>query len=127
MDGGGPIERATARLGREGEEAALAWYLRRGYSLVARNWRCGLGEIDLVLARAGELVVCEVKTRRGDAYGAPFEAVTWRKRRKLESLAEAFLATAGMGAAAVRFDVASVVLGGTRDREARIHVYEHAF
>ena len=67
-------------LGSAGEEAALAAYRARGFELVARNWRCSLGEIDLVLRQEGLVVVCEVKTRRGFNLGGPFEAVDARKQ-----------------------------------------------
>jgi putative endonuclease len=78
-------------LGRIGEDAALADYTARGYRSVARNWRCTLGEIDLVVARGSLLVVCEVKARRTRAFGGPFDAVTAAKQRKLRALAGAFL------------------------------------
>jgi putative endonuclease len=63
--------------GRAGEEAALRVYARRGFRLLAQNWRCPLGEIDLVVERDGLLVFCEVKARSGAAFGGGFEAVTW--------------------------------------------------
>jgi putative endonuclease len=110
--------------GREGEDAALRVYLRRGYTLVARNWRCPLGELDLVLERAGVLIVCEVKTRTGAAFGGGYEAVTWSKRRKLRHLAEAFLDAARQDHDGVRFDVASVWLGPSG---ADVEVFEDAF
>jgi putative endonuclease len=121
------VERTTARLGRAGEEAALSWYRERGYSLVARNWRCALGELDLVLARSRELVFCEVKARRGAAFGRPFDAVTWRKQRKLANLAEAFLASSRVRPRSVRFDVASVVVDRGAPRGLGVYVFEHAF
>ena len=80
-------------LGRLGEEAALRRYLRAGYREVARNWRCSIGEIDLVVGRGGELVFCEVKTRRGGGLDPPFESVTAPKQRRVRRLAEAFLST----------------------------------
>lgn len=119
-------ESSSVGLGREGEAAALDWYRRRGYTLVERNWRCPLGELDLVLAKAGELVFCEVKSRRGDAFGGPFEAVTARKRRKIAQLAEVFLASTGARPAVVRFDVASVV-PSRGSRAPSVHVFEQAF
>jgi putative endonuclease len=110
--------------GRAGEEAALAVYLRRGFRQRARNWRCPLGELDLVLEREGLLVVCEVKARSGPAFGGGYEAVTWAKRRKLRQLAEAFMARERPRGAAVRFDVASVWLG---PRGADVEIFEDAF
>lgn len=97
-----------ADVGARGERAALDLYLRRGFAVMARNWRCSLGEIDLVLRRGDLLVFCEVKTRGGTAFGGGFEAVDARKRRKLRALAEVFLLTHGIRALRVRFDVASV-------------------
>ena len=112
-------------LGRFGEDAAIDHYRRQGYRLLARNWTCSLGELDLVLQRGGLLVFCEVKARSGSAFGGPYEAVTWRKQRKLRALAEAFLIASRPHPDAVRFDVASVTLkpGGTTS----VFVFESAF
>ena len=116
-------------LGARGEQAALDLYRRRGFTLVARNWRCSIGEVDLVLRRRDLLVFCEVKTRSGSRHGGGFEAVDARKRRKLRALAEVFLLTHGGGTSSVRFDVASVaVLGGaSRGGDARVELFEDAF
>lgn len=116
-------------LGARGERAALDLYLRRGFTLVASNWRCSLGEIDLVLRRRDVLVFCEVKTRRGSARGVGFEAVDARKRRKLRALAEVFLLTHGIGALSVRFDVASVALraGSAPGGATQVELFEDAF
>ena len=96
---------ARATLGARGERAALDLYCRRGFTLVARNWRCSIGEVDLVVRRRDMLVFCEVKTRTGARHGGGFDAVDARKRRKLRALAEVFLLTHGTGASSVRFDV----------------------
>ncbi|HYU57881.1 MAG TPA: YraN family protein, partial [Actinomycetota bacterium] len=82
--------------------------------------------IDLVVRRADLLAFVEVKTRGGDRFGGPFEAVGHRKQHKLRQLGEAFLATSpGAGRLRCRFDVASVTLraGG----RAEVHVFEDAF
>ncbi len=118
-------ELARAELARAGEQAALECYRRSGYRLVARNWRCRLGEIDLVLARGGGLVLCEVKTRRPSRLGSGWEAVNGRKQRKLRMLAEAFLSSSGIRAPAVRFDVAVVTVG--EDERLFVDVIEQAF
>jgi putative endonuclease len=112
-------------LGSEGETAALQAYLRAGYGLVARNWRCPIGEMDLVLARGTELVFCEVKTRRGAGLGAPFEAVTSKKQRKLRAVAQAFLTSWETDPEAVRFDVASVTVDARGNTS--VHLFEQAF
>ncbi len=95
-------------MGRAGEEAALEVYRRRGFVPLARNWRCPLGELDLVVAREGLVVVCEVKTRSGSGFGGGHEAVTAAKRERIRRLAEAFLQGRGLEPPVVRFDVASV-------------------
>lgn len=110
--------------GRAGEQAALERYRAFGYRALARNWRCPLGELDLVLERDGVLVVCEVKARTSSAFGAGWEAVTPAKRRTLRRVTEAFLAATRPDIRAVRFDVASVRL---LPRGAEIHVFEDAF
>jgi putative endonuclease len=121
-------QRHNRRYGMRGEELAARWYAERGYRLVARNWRCRDGELDLVVARHGEVVFCEVKARTSDRFGLPAEAVTPAKQRRLRRLAAAFLAAAAAPdssfsvprGAQPRFDVASV-LGD------RVDVIESAF
>ncbi len=88
-----------------------AWYESRGYVVVDRNWRTREGELDLVLQAGRTIVFCEVKTRRDDAFGSPFEAVTPTKQRRLRVLAARWLADHGGGGGAVRFDVAAVRVG----------------
>lgn len=103
------MTRARQALGRAGEDLAAAWYEARGYTIVARNWRCREGEIDLVVRRGRTLVVCEVKTRSSTAFGAPYEAVTPAKQARLRGLALAFLKANRVRGAQLRFDVASVL------------------
>jgi putative endonuclease len=93
--------------------------------MVARNWRCTLGEIDLVFTKRQLLVFCEVKARTSSALGGPFESVNWKKQRKLRTLAEAFIAASGLRPEEVRFDVASVMLDA-REKPS-IFVFEGAF
>jgi putative endonuclease len=113
-----------AAAGRSGEDAALGVYLRRGYRLVSRNWRCRIGELDLVIMRGDTLVFCEVKTRRGTAFGGGYEAVTGRKRAKVRAVAEAFLQASGARPGGIRFDVASVALGS---HGTQVELFEDAF
>jgi putative endonuclease len=119
-----PTTDRRSERGRTGEDAALRVYERRGFALVARNWRCQLGELDLVVVRRDLLVFSEVKSRSGPAFGGGYEAVTWAKRRKIRSLAEAFLQRNAFERARVRFDVASVWLGA---RGADVEIFEDAF
>jgi putative endonuclease len=115
---------ATGPIGSSGEDLAADVYRRRGYRVVARNWRCRLGELDLVVERGGVLVFCEVKSRRQSVFGGGFEAVTGRKRAKLRAVAEAFLQATGSRPQAIRFDVASVAVRGAR---STIELFEDAF
>jgi putative endonuclease len=112
-------------VGRTGEAATLAHYRGAGYRVIARNWRCTLGELDLVFTKGQLLVFCEVKARTGSAFGGPFESVNWKKQRKLRTLAEAFIAASGLRPEEVRFDVSSVTLDA-RGRPS-IFLFESAF
>jgi putative endonuclease len=118
----GPARPRRLRLGDRGEQRATEWYVAAGYRVVARNWRCREGELDLVVARDGELVFCEVKTRASDRFGGPAEAVTAAKQRRVRALAARFLAEHADGAPAggrsIRFDVAAVTGRGIEVIEA---------
>ena len=128
MSDGGPslcTMDQRADVGRRGELATETRYVSRGYRVVARNWRCRLGELDLVLACGPAVVFCEVKTRRSSRFGGGFEAVDVRKRQKVRALAEVFLLQTDASPASVRFDVASVWL--KPDGSASVEIFEDAF
>jgi putative endonuclease len=95
-------------LGAHGEDLAAQWYLDRGYTVLDRNWWCSFGEIDVVAARPGVVVFCEVKTRTTAAFGSGAEAVTRAKQVRLRRLAAEWLATVPHRPGVVRFDVAAV-------------------
>ncbi len=95
--------------GHAGEDAAADWYQGHGFHILERNWRTISSEIDLICARPGLLVICEVKSRRTDRLGAPVEAVTPDKQRRLRRLAAAYLRASPARYPEVRFDVASVL------------------
>jgi putative endonuclease len=122
-----PVDRRRLDLGARGEELAAAWYTSRGYMVLARNWRCREGELDLVVARDRCVVFCEVKTRTGAAFGIPAEAVTGVKQRRLRRLATRWLGEQppSGGFADVRFDVACVTVGAGAAPE--LEVIEAAF
>jgi putative endonuclease len=88
--------------------------------VVARNWRCRDGELDLVLRLGRTFVFCEVKTRTSDAFGLPAEAVTRQKQARIRRLAARYLEDAPMRPREIRFDVAAI-LGG------RLEIIEGAF
>jgi putative endonuclease len=109
-------------LGTAGEDVAAKWYTARGYEIVARNWRCREGELDLIVRSGRTYVFCEVKTRTSTLFGAPVEAVTRDKQMRIRRLAARWLEDGAPGPAKdIRFDVASVL--GPRD----VEVVEGAF
>jgi putative endonuclease len=103
------MTQARRSLGAAGEARAAAWYRRRGYEVVARNWRCREGELDLVVRNGRVLAFVEVKTRRTAAFGAPVEAVTRDKQRRIRVLALRFLETYPRRGHQLRFDVVSIL------------------
>ena len=101
--------RAKDALGRHGEDLAAAYLERLGMTIVARNWRCSLGELDVIARDGARLVVCEVKTRSSAQYGAPVEAVTPRKVRRLRRLALRWLDEQQIHVPEIRFDVIGIL------------------
>ena len=71
------------RLGAVGETLAARYYERLGFEVLARNWRCATGELDLVVGRGDLVVFVEVKSRSSLAFGHPAEAVTRDKQRRI--------------------------------------------
>lgn len=106
----GPAQERAA-LGAWGEQHAAEHYAARGAEVLARNWRCREGEIDLVVREPdGTLVFCEVKTRSGTGFGEPASAVDGRKARRIHRLACRWLVEQRpRGHAELRFDVVSVI------------------
>lgn len=99
----------------------MRWYRRNGYTVLDRNWRCELGEIDLVAAQGSVLVVVEVKARASDRFGSPALAVDDRKQRRLRRLAAQWLAAHPEHRRFdIRFDVVAVT-------GAQVEVFAAAF
>lgn len=99
-------------LGAYGERLACRYLADRGYAIIARNWRCVRGEIDIVATRPGALIVCEVKTRSSELFGAPFEAVTRRKLGRLRLLGGLWITSLPLGDrpdGVLRVDVISIL------------------
>jgi putative endonuclease len=101
----------TAR-GRTGEQTAAVFLSDRGYTVLARNQRTPLGELDLVCRSLSEVVIVEVKARSGDEYGEALESIGPRKARRLRAAAVWWLSERGLFPCAVRFDVITVALDG---------------
>lgn len=105
---------ATARqrlaTGEYGEASAARHLVGLGMVVLDRNWRCDLGELDLVLREQDVLVFCEVKTRTTAAFGSPLEAVTATKVARLRRLGARWMREHRAGAAEVRIDLVGVCL-----------------
>lgn len=112
--------RAKDAVGRYGEDVAVRHLTDAGLQVLARNWRCAEGEIDIVAVERGVLVICEVKTRTSAACGLPVESVTRKKAERLRRLACLWLQQHPAGGADIRFDVVSVMR-----RPAGAAVVEH--
>ncbi|MBS3948057.1 MAG: YraN family protein [Dethiobacter sp.] len=97
-------------LGRRGEDLTASYLHGSGYEILARNWRCAQGEIDIVAYEGETLVFIEVKARRSERYGTPAEAVDRLKQERLRTLALSYISATGRTAPAYRFDVAAVDL-----------------
>ena len=103
-----PAVDGRGALGREGEALAEAFLRAQRYTIVARNYRCRAGEIDLVALDGGVLVFVEVRSRRGSLAGTPFESVDGRKRTQLARVARHFLSARGWHDHDARFDVIGI-------------------
>ena len=100
----------NSNLGSYGERVAAQRLVDLGMVLVDRNWRCELGEVDLVLRDGDVLVFCEVKTRTSAAYGHPLEAVGQAKGDRPRQLAMRRVAEHGVHPEGIRIDLVGVLL-----------------
>ena len=102
-------------LGRKGEKIAYGFLRKKGYRILAANFSCPLGEIDLIAKdRADEIVFIEVKTRKNFSYGMPEESITKRKKKQLIKTALFYLKRYGLIQHPSRFDVVSISFIGDR-------------
>jgi putative endonuclease len=118
------LTRERLELGRLGEDLALKAIKRMGYKCIARNYRCPLGEMDLIARDGDTLVFIEIKTRRGKSLDYAKEAVDGRKKRQLSKVALAYMKENHCADVKSRFDVVAVNLGGHNEE---IEVVKDAF
>lgn len=102
--------RAKDVRGRLGEDLAAAHLTDQGMVVIERNWRCDLGELDIVAREGDSLVVCEVKTRSSRRFGDPLEAVTQAKATRLRRLAARWVAEHQVRPREIRIDLVGIVL-----------------
>jgi putative endonuclease len=99
---------STREKGAAGEAYAVRFLRGQGFRILARNYRCRLGEIDVVAREGDVLCFVEVKTRGGDLFGTPLEAVTAHKQGQILKAAQDYLIRHRHAECACRFDVVSV-------------------
>ncbi len=112
---------ARSQLGARGEGAARAYLKSRGYEIVATNFRCRWGEMDIIARDRDCMAFIEVRTRRSYTFGAPQESITHRKQEKLIATAETYLQSCPDPPEAWRIDLIAVHV----DRKGAIGPVEH--
>ncbi|MCL2024608.1 MAG: YraN family protein [Coriobacteriia bacterium] len=103
-------------IGKRGEIAARAFYESRNADIVAANWTCTFGEVDLIAKEDDTLVFVEVKTRRSTRAGLPEEQVTRKKQERYIRCAQTFCKKTRVSYQRVRFDVVAIYAQNSRDR-----------
>ena len=106
-----------AEIGALGEQLAVEHLAAQGLRVLARNWRCRYGELDVIAQESRTVVFVEVKTRTGDGFGGLAEAVTAQKVRRIRRLAGLWLAEQDSHWSGVRIDVIGVRIGRRREPE----------
>ena len=118
------MTRDRIELGKRGEAIALKKIKRLGYKCIARNFRCPLGEVDLVAKDGKTLVFVEIKTRRMKSLGYAKEAITEKKKRQLSKVALAYMKANNCADMKSRFDVVAINL---LNDKTEIEVIRNAF
>ena len=117
--------RAKDVTGRLGEDLAVQHLARQGMVVLDRNWRCDVGEVDIVARDGDVLVICEVKTRRTRRFGSPLEAITPQKATRLRRLAACWVRAHDVRPAQIRIDLVGIVLHAEPPRAATLPDVEH--
>jgi len=121
-------DRERKALGLLGEELALAHLQAHGLKLITRNYRCKMGEIDLVMLDGATLVLTEVRYRASTDYGGAAASVDWRKQRRLANAAEHLLMKrADLKRYPARFDVIAITAAADRTTAAKVDWIKRAF
>jgi putative endonuclease len=115
---------ARQQLGSDGERIAEKFLRRQRYTILQRNYRCRLGEVDLIALDRGTVVFVEVKTRRQAEYGNPLEAVDRRKQQQIQRAAQYYVSANRLHDRDLRFDVVGV---WWQDGAAKCELVRNAF
>jgi putative endonuclease len=111
-------------IGSRGEELAAKYLEEQGYKVLTRNYRCRLGEIDIIASDGEDLVFIEVKTRTSLAFGLPQECITRSKQLRIRKIALYYLAEKRPLYSNYRFDVVSILLNND---EFQVEIIRNAF
>lgn len=95
-------------IGDKGERKAANTYRLKGYRIIARNFSCRYGEIDIIAQKGNEIVFVEVKTRKNANFAAAREFVDFHKQQRIKNTAEIFIAQHKLTESYIRFDVAEI-------------------
>ena len=119
----------TLDLGQKGEDIAAEFLEGRRFDILERNYKCVFGEIDIIAGKGDMIAFVEVKTRRGMAYGRPYEAVGTDKQKHMRKVAEFYLRKSrdrgeNLNDKEFRFDVVEILM---KDKYSRINYIENAF
>ncbi|MGD2146569.1 MAG: YraN family protein [Anaerolineae bacterium] len=113
------------RLGQRGEDLAVHELVRRGFEIVDRNWRCQIGEVDVVARHHETWTLFEVRARRGRTHGTPEESVTPTKLERMADVARTYLSEHDVNVHEVDWRIGLVAVEMDRaGRLLRIDVYE---
>ena len=118
------MTREKKNKGAWGEDRAAELLAREGYRILERNYRCPLGEMDIIAREGKTVVFVEVKTRSSERFGPPQGAIGPQKQRRMTAIALCYLKANGLLGAPARFDVAAVSLG---EGGEKVTLYKNAF
>ncbi len=111
------------KLGSNGEEIACDFLKKSGYKIIEKNYRCKIGEIDIIACDKDELVFVEVKTRTQKVFGSPVESVNDEKKNHIYRVAQYYITTKKLEQAQIRFDVIEIYI---KNNEVNINLIKNA-
>ena len=119
------MSRRKILIGKWGETRAAEYLNELGYQILETNFRCNIGEIDIIAQDGETLVFVEVKTRRSDSFGAAAEAVNYHKQKKIAHVAMYYMMRHNLDKIECRFDV--ITVKKSQDNRIEIELFKNAF
>ncbi|WP_082472205.1 YraN family protein [Paenibacillus bovis] len=110
--------------GRIAEDTAAYYLDQQGYEILTRNWRCRSGELDIIAAVNGVIVIVEVRSRSGITHGTAAESVDWRKQRQVRETAEVYAHCMNQHHQRFRYDVISIQMNSAYQVTELEHIIE---